>query len=96
VPFELILSSQVEDTLALLGHTDQRKHKKVVRCLATLEQDPAYPGLNSHPFENIKGPLGERIWESYVENHAPSAWRVWWYYGPGTAELTVFAVGPPP
>lgn len=94
--FELVPTSQVEETVALLQRTDERKYRKVVRCFAKLEQDPAYPGLNSHPFENIKGPLGERIWESYVENNSPSAWRVWWYYGPGTGEISVFTVGPHP
>ncbi len=96
MPFELLLSSQVGETLALLERTDQRRYKKVVRCLAKLEEDPVYPGLNSHPFESVKGPRGERIWESYVENNAPSAWRVWWHYGPGTSEITIFAVGPHP
>ncbi len=93
--FILLLTTQATKALAS-SKRDIRKYRKVVRCLARIEQDPGYPGLNSHPYEEIKGPLGEKIWESYAENSTPSAWRVWWYYGPQTGEITIYDIGPHP
>ncbi len=95
--FALVESEKVTKTIADLKVTDQRKYKKVVRCLAKLAQDPSYPGLASHRYEVIKNPYGdEDIWESYVENDTPSAWRVWWFYGPDRGEITVVDLGPHP
>lgn len=94
--FELSLARKVQEALDELAAHDQRKYRRVLRCLGLLEQDPTYPSLSSHPYQNVKGPHGETIWESYVENNTPSAWRVWWYYGPGQREITVFDLGPHP
>ncbi len=96
MPFEIIASRKVVEHLDELGRRDPGKFKRVTRCLAKLEHDPTHPGLSSHPYINLRGPLGETIWESYVENRSPSAWRVWWYYGPGKGEITLFDLGPHP
>lgn len=32
----------------------------------------------------------------YVENKAPAAFRIFWYYGPGRENITVVAVVPHP
>ena len=36
------------------------------------------------------------VWESYVEQDTPAAWRVWWYYGPAKGEITVVDLAPHP
>ncbi|MDA8358423.1 MAG: hypothetical protein M0Z95_19525 [Actinomycetota bacterium] len=92
----LTLAQKVDDLVAELSRRDQRKHRKVVKCLALLEQDPSYPSLNSHPYQTFKGPNGEPVYESYVEQHTPGAWRVWWFYGPANGEITVVDLGPHP
>lgn len=94
--FALVETDQVAAAIAELECRDPKKHKKVIRCLAKLEADPTHLSLASHPYDEIKGPAGERIWESYVENHTPSAWRVWWFYGPNSGEITVVDLGPHP
>jgi hypothetical protein len=94
MPFEIIVTEKVDKVVA--GIRDPAKLKKVEKCFAQLEENPRHPGLSSHPYDDIVGLLGERIFESYVENHAPSAWRVWWFYGPGPDEITVVDLGPHP
>ena len=96
MPFQLKLVPKVEETIADLAARDRRRHRKATKCLGLLEADPTYPGLNSHPYENVKGPLGETVWESYLENKTPSAWRVWWFYGPEQGHITVVDMGPHP
>lgn len=49
--------------------------------------------LQSHRYESLAGPNGEPVWESYVENQTPGAWRVWWH-GPEEGEISILAIGP--
>jgi hypothetical protein len=79
-----------------LEQRDDRRFKKIRKTFGLLSQDPKYPSLNSHKREAEKGPHGEDIWESYVENNTPSGWRVFWFYGPDSAMITVFAITPHP
>ncbi len=55
-----------------------------------------HTGLHSHKYHSITGPNGEDVWESYVENRTPGAWRIWWIYGPDADTLTVVTIGPHP
>lgn len=72
------------------------RFKKVRKTLGLLELDPRYPGLNSHKYSSISGAAGEEIWESYVENKTPSAWRVFWHYGPNADQITIVSIAAHP
>lgn len=77
--------------------SQQVKNQKVRKALRLLsDPGPTYPGLHSHKYQSVKGPGGEDVWESYVENHTPGAWRVWWTYGPAEDGITILTVGPHP
>lgn len=88
----------VRETLKELENGDanaQRKLEKVRRALGRLQQNPRHPGLNSYEYQNFPGvPRGTKVWHSYVENNTPSAWRIWWKYGPGQGVITVLLIGP--
>lgn len=86
-------ASQLDD---LSKGGDQRRLKKVQRALARIEADPRYPGLSSHKYKSVQGPDGQDVWDSYVENNTPSAWRVFWHYGPGADVITILAITPHP
>jgi len=91
--FTIILTQKANDAME---SADPKKKAKIVRCLAKLGSNPRHPGLNSHSYAEIRGPLGEQIWESYVENNTTSAWRVWWFYGPEQGEITVYLIAEHP
>ncbi|BAZ21137.1 hypothetical protein NIES4073_20150 [Kalymmatonema gypsitolerans NIES-4073] len=38
----------------------------------------------------------QKVFEAYVENNTPSAWRIFWYYGPDQSFITVWAIAPHP
>lgn len=73
-----------------------RKLKKVRKTLGQLETNPRHPGLSTHPYSSLVGPNGEKVFEAYVENRTPSAWRIWFYWGPGADTMTILTIGPHP
>jgi hypothetical protein len=93
--FQLLFTDEASRQLLAL-EIDEKKLRKVRRCLGLLEIDPKHPGLNSHKYASIKAPEGRDLWESYVENRTPSAWRVFWFYGPSKNTITIVAITPHP
>ncbi len=72
--------------------TDPKKLKKVRKCLGRLEIDPKHNGLNTHKYSQMKAENNQGLWESYVENNTPAAWRVFWIYGPEKGDITIVAI----
>ncbi|MEU6131052.1 hypothetical protein ABZ805_17930 [Saccharopolyspora sp. NPDC047091] len=97
-PFILAYSAQAQKVIEDLQRPRHKEKWTKVRKTLRLLRDigPSHPGLQSHKYHSITGPDGEGVWESYVENHTPGAWRIWWTYGPGVDELTIITVGPHP
>lgn len=61
-----------------------------------METNLRYPSLNTHEFSSLKGHEGEKVFESYVQNKTPGAYRIFWYYGPKKNEITIAAIIPHP
>lgn len=96
-PFQLEFTAEARKTIKALKARDVVRYKKVLRTVKNLrEAGPSYPGLNSHKYDSLTGPRGEDVWESYVENRTPSAWRIFWIYGPKPDELTIVSVSAHP
>jgi len=74
----------------------QKKLRKVRKALGQLQVDPRYPGLQSHKYSSMRGANGEDVWDSYVENRTPGAWRIFWHYGPDENVITVLVVSAHP
>jgi len=77
--------------------------KQLRKTLAILEVNPRHPSLQTHKFRSLRGPNGEEIFEAYVQNQTPGAYRVFFYYGPDREEderripvLTIVAITPHP
>jgi hypothetical protein len=97
-PFSLLFTPEAQRVLKELDSEEQyaKKLKKVRNALGRLQQNPRHPGLNSHKYQSLHGIRGEDVWDSYVENNTPSAWRVFWHYGPGNGVITIVTIGPHP
>ena len=75
------LSPTVDDWLRFARETPRlnEKYKKAVRAIRILrEAGPSYPSFCTHQMDELKGPGGVTIWNSYVENKTPQAWRMYW------------------
>jgi hypothetical protein len=94
--FRLIYQPTAEATLINLEQTDPKKYRKVLKTLALMESNLRHPGLKTHKFDDLSSPNGEEVFEAYVENKTPAAFRVFWYYGPGQGIITILAITPHP
>ncbi len=72
--------------------------KQFVKTLNFLTSNPKHPGLNTHEYDSLDHPYkkGEKVWEAYIQNQAPGAYRLFWCYGPHAGEITVIAITPHP
>jgi hypothetical protein len=51
------------------------KRKKLMRALDRIAADPMDAALRTKKYKGADG-----MWQSYVENNTPSAWRVHWMW----------------
>jgi hypothetical protein len=93
---EVKLTEGAKQTFLSLRQSNPVRFEKVKKALITLAENPRHPGLRSYHYRGKAGPGGEKLWESYVENHAPAAYRLFWFYGPSEGIITVLAITPHP
>ncbi len=94
--FRLIFQPTAKIALTELEAHNDKKLKKVLKTLALMETNLRHPSLQTHKYTAIQGQNGEEVFESYVENKTPAAFRVFWHYGPNQQEITVIAITPHP
>ncbi len=102
---ELRLTPAAQDSLRELEADEHRAGllKQVRKTLGLLEVNLRHPSLKTHKFRSLIGPGGEEVFEAYVQNQTPGAYRVFFYYGPDRVDdghriavLTVVAITPHP
>jgi hypothetical protein len=109
VPYKLRFAKAADEVLTGLetatGKASERRLRKVRKALGQLARDPRHPGLHSHQYESFPVDKDVKVWDSYVENKTPGAWRIFWRYGPdepgqpgepSQPVITVLAIGPHP
>ncbi len=72
--------------------------KQVYKCISLLADNPRHPGLNTHEYHSLNHPYEKagKVFEAYVQNRTPGAYRVFWCYGPDKKQMTVLAITPHP
>lgn len=68
--------------------------KQIKKTIEFLEQNPRHPSLKTHPYTSLEHPYypKEKVFEAYVQNKTPSAYRVFWCYGPEKGEITIISI----
>jgi hypothetical protein len=100
-PYKLRYAKQADEMISALeaDKSAEARLKKVRKALRRLEVNPRYPGLHSHQYESFPVDRDVKVWDSYVENNTPGAWRIFWRYGPdeaGVPVITILQIGPHP
>ncbi|OGT32827.1 MAG: hypothetical protein A3C44_03595 [Gammaproteobacteria bacterium RIFCSPHIGHO2_02_FULL_39_13] len=91
------LQSALDDLHELESNSAHHKRLKAVRkTLALMENNLRHPGLHTHKYTSLCGPNGEEVFEAYAENNTPSAYRIFWCYGPNKKQITIIAITPHP
>ncbi|APB34553.1 hypothetical protein GlitD10_2223 [Gloeomargarita lithophora Alchichica-D10] len=69
--------------------------KQIAKALNFLQENPRHPGLNTHEYHSLPHPYkpNDKVFEAYVQNKTPGAYRIFWCYGPQPSQLTIIAIG---
>lgn len=94
--FELLFTPEAQEQLAELDARLPKRAKKVRRALGYLQLNPRHPSLQTHEFVSLTQMLGIKVWEAYAENNTAAAYRIFWYYGPGFSQITIYTITPHP
>ena len=72
--------------------------KQVEKCVRFLLENPRHPRLHTHEYDSIEHPYDERgkVFEAYVQDRTPGAYRLFWCYGPEAGDITIIAITPHP
>jgi hypothetical protein len=79
-------------------------HKQVRKTLRYLQANLSAKSLQTHEYQSLTRRYGIKVFEAYVQQKAPGAYRVFWHYGPDeTAKdgrripiITIIAIVPHP
>jgi len=95
VVFELYFTDMAQEHYDGLA---PQKLAKVKKALRFLKVNPRHPGLNTHVYHGIENPVDASapVFEAYVENNTPGAYRLFWVFGPQRSQITVLAITPHP
>ena len=69
-----------------------KKYSKVKKAIKLLSANPRHPSLHTHEFVSLKGAHGEKLFEAYVDQNTPNAYRIFWCYGPNKEGITIIAI----
>lgn len=72
--------------------------KHVKKCIKLLKTNPRDPSLATHAYSGLPNPYNPRqkVFEAYAQQNTPSAYRVFWCYGPAKGHITIVAITPHP
>ena len=96
--FELDFTDPAKESLKeLKGDKGLQKYYKAVQsAFRKLQKNPRHPSLQTHQYHSIHGPHGEKVFEAYAQQNTPSAYRIFFIYGPTKGIITILEIIPHP
>lgn len=97
MPSKLIFSPRAAQRLFELEN-DRGKQgllKQITKSLEFLKENPRHPSLRTHKYKEFSEYYGKEIFEAYVQQYTPGAYRIFFYYS-GKSEITIIAITPHP
>ena len=94
--FELVFTASARKDLDELEATPRHEGliKQIKKSLGYLQHNPKHPSLQTHSYSSIENPLKpkEKVFEAYAQNRTPTAYRIFWCYGPEKKQITIIAI----
>lgn len=98
--FKLCFTKEADNNLKELENTPAKAGvlKQVRKTLGFLQINPRHPSLQTHVYTSIDNPYNsqDKVFEAYAQNKTPSAYRIFWCYGPDQGVITIVAITPHP
>ena len=98
--FTLVFARAAQDELERLEDSprDVGLVKQIKKALGFLCTNPRHPSLQTHVFHSLEHPYDprEKVFEAYVQQHTPAAYRLFWCYGLQKDQITIIAITPHP
>ena len=98
--FELVFTQSARAELETLDgdHSKRGVVKQIKKSLGYLQHKPRHPSLKTHVYRSLEHPYHptEKVFEAYVQQHTPAAYRLFWCYGPTKGQITIIAITPHP
>ena len=69
-------------------------YKQINKTINLLSQNPRHNSLATHRYFSLQNPFfpDQKIFEAYVQNNTPLAYRVFWCYGPAKMQITIISI----
>ena len=98
--FAVVFAQRAQQELERLERSPQYSSlvKQLKKTLGLLQTNPRHPSLQTHVFHSLEHPYHpkEKVFEAYVQQHTPAAYRLFWCYGPRKGQITILAITPHP
>ena len=81
---ELRFTPEADKQLTIIENNPSLKGvvKQVRKSLRYLETNLRAKSLQTHEYESLSRRYGIKVFEAYVQQKTPAAYRVFWHYGP--------------
>ena len=63
-------------------HSLKGELRQIYKTLGYLETNLRSKSLQTHEFESLTSRYGKKVFEAYVQQNTPAAFRIFWLYGP--------------
>jgi len=103
---ELRFTLEADKQLSIIENNPSLKdiQKQVRKTLRYLETNIRSKSLQTHEYHSLTRRYGMKVFEAYIQQKTPGAYRVFWHYGPDeTSEdgrripiITIIAITPHP
>jgi hypothetical protein len=103
---ELRFTLEADKQLAIIENNPSLKsvYRQVRKTLRYLETNLRSKSLQTHEYESLARRYGVKVFEAYVQQNAPGAYRVFFHYGPDERSedgkripiITIIAITPHP
>lgn len=95
--FEIVFTEHADEQMDELEVDPHKKAVlKALKILGFMETNLRHPSLHTQKYDELAGPNGEEVFESYAQNNIPGAYRIFWLYGPGRKKITILEICPHP
>lgn len=98
--FQLYFTDEAQNHLDALRETPAKAAllKQVEKTLGLMQVNMRHPSLRTHSYASLVNPIdrNEKVFEAYVQQNTPGAYRIFWTYGPGKGNITIIAITPHP